>query len=108
MKKLILLFFAGLCGIAAACGQTVKLGVFVGPNWSTIGSQNSVGVTTGYTFSAHAGLYTEIATGSWSIEPGLVYADIGGKTNFATEIAGNESVSLQYLQVPVSFVYNTK
>ena len=107
MKKITLLFFAALCSIAAACGQTVKLGVLVGPNWSTIGSQNSIGETTAFTLGLHAGLFTEIAAGHWSIEPGLVYADIGGKVNFSTEIAGNETVSLQYLQVPVSFVYNT-
>jgi hypothetical protein len=109
MKKLILLIYAGLCSFTVACGQAVKLGVLVGPNLSTIGSQNTVsfGETAGLELGGHAGLFTEITAGSWSIEPGLVYADIGGKVNLGFEVAGNETVSLQYLQVPVNLVYNT-
>jgi hypothetical protein len=106
MKKLILFFFVDLCSIAAVCGQTVKLGVFVGPNFSTIGSQYSVDETTDYAIGVQTGLFTEIGMGRWSIVPGLTYANIRGKVNLAYAL-GNETVSLQYLQVPVNFVYNT-
>src|SRR5665213_3059798 len=106
MKKLILFFFVDLCSIAAACGQTAKLGVFVGPNFATIGSQYSVDETTEHAMGVQAGLFTEIGTGRWSIVPGLTYASVGSKVSLAYG-AGNETVSLQCLQVPVNFVYNT-
>ncbi len=112
MKKLTLLIYACLCTATIACSQAVQLGVFAGPNLSTLGSQSMIGVgeTAALTFGAHAGLYTEITAGHWSIEPAVVYAGIGGRINSIYSLnsyAGYEDVHLQYLQVPVNILYNT-
>ena len=111
MTKITLLICICLCTIELVCGQAIKLGVFAGPNLSTIGSQNATGETAALGFGFHAGLFTEITAGNWSIVPSVVYADIGGNINIVPAPPdggdGNETVSLQYLQLPLNLVYNT-
>jgi hypothetical protein len=109
MKKLALSIIVCVCTVAVGFGQTVKLGAFLGPNLSTIGSQDAEDQTTGWAVGWHAGLFTEIGLGHWSVEPALVYASIGGKINLLAigGDEGTETVLLQYLQVPVNLVYNT-
>ncbi len=111
MKKAILTTAIFLFSLTVVSAQATKLGALIGPNLSTFPQSDGSLVTSSSVLGIHLGVFTEFAFGRLSIEPGLFYAVIGGTANSVdTEGAGGSSTdtySLQYLQVPLNFLYNT-
>ncbi|MGZ3756503.1 MAG: outer membrane beta-barrel protein [Mucilaginibacter sp.] len=107
MKKIIILLYL----------LTLKFSVFAqsfqivaGLNESTfiqtpVDDENTNKAITGF----HIGAFFELHMGNLSIQPGLLYASIGGDGTFIdahSGIAGTFKNSVQYLQMPVNFLYN--
>jgi Outer membrane protein beta-barrel domain len=110
MKKL---FF--ICCLAitkfVSYGQSFNFGVLAGANVSTFAYSNLPYEPSSEIVGFHIGVFAEIKKGNLSIEPGLVYASIGGKNGYYIVGGGGSNIgtyksTVQYLQVPVNFLYN--
>ena len=86
------------------------MGFLVGPNLSGIGSQNLEGAWISHPkLDLHIGVFTETRFGRWSLEPALMYIGAGAKINYGNFGTNEgETISAQYLQLPVTMVYNTQ
>jgi Outer membrane protein beta-barrel domain len=96
----------------ASSGQSFNLGVTAGPNVSTFDPSNKVGnYSSSGILGFHAGVFAEITLGNLSIQPGLLYARVGGQISYS-EVGpggygnGNYKYTVQYLQIPINIVGN--
>jgi hypothetical protein len=105
MKKL-LLSIAFIAASLGAFAQIPKFGIKGGVNFANVSiSSGGVSVSPGTLTTFSVGAFADLKAGAISVQPGLFYTGKGFKIS---EQISNESaqVSLQYLQVPVNFVYH--
>ncbi len=90
-----------MCGYS----QGFHLGLLGGPNESTFSTSGEAGYPS-WISGFHAGLFVEIPRGNLSIQPGLVYANIGGNLSLPVSDYDYLNYRVQYLQIPVNILYN--
>src|SRR3569833_2075269 len=102
MKKTLLLL-ALIVASMATFAQTTTFGVKAGLNSSKLTVSATGGsISTESLVGFHGGGVVDIGFETFSIQPGLLFSTKGGKS---TSEEGTDKVTLNYLEVPVNFLY---
>ncbi len=106
-KFTLLLFTAGfLLGAAGTAFSQTTLGAKAGLNLSNLSMEDASdkNMLAGF----HGGLFVNMPlSGSFSVQPELLFSQKGAKWTSETSIADSEvKLNLNYLEVPVNLVYN--
>lgn len=111
MKKILLL--AGLTiASLTTFAQTTTFGVNAGANFSKLTSSADGGSASTQSLTGfHVGGVVDIGfSEQFSIQPGLLFSTKGGKSSYnidvdGTNFSGSAKITLNYLEVPVNFIY---
>jgi hypothetical protein len=110
MKKILLMLCCGLAA-SSAFAQKTTFGIKGGVNFASLSSSSSStegSYTTGTLTSFSVGVFADFKTESaLSIQPAILYTGKGAKES--GNISGtsyNVKANINYLQVPVNFLYN--
>jgi hypothetical protein len=110
MKKLIVSLVL-LTASLTAFAQTITYGVKAGVNLSKLtASGNGASVSTQSLAGFHVGGIVDFGFDSFSIQPALLFSTKGGKSNSTSSdgtstFTDNGKITLNYLELPVNFVY---
>lgn len=99
MKKTLLILLVLFA--SKTFSQTVSYGLCAGVNYSNLSGDNPE--TSSYLTGVRAGGLVDIDFNSFSIQPGLLFSKMGGQNTSKTE-----QLVLNYLQIPVDFLYREK
>ena len=102
MKKTLLLL-ALIVASTATFAQTTSFGIKAGLNSSKLTVSATGGsISTESLVGFHVGGVVDIGFETFSIQPGLLFSTKGGKSSSED---GTDKVTLNYLEVPVNFLY---
>ena len=102
MKKTLLLL-ALIVASTATFAQTTSFGIKAGLNSSKLTVSATGGsISTESLVGFHVGGVVDIGFETFSIQPGLLFSTKGGKSSSEE---GTDKVTLNYLEVPVNFLY---
>lgn len=106
MKKLVLGLSLFIGSLSFAQIGTPKIGIKAGLNVSSI-SQNGGLSDTSSKIGFNAGLFLNAPiSNSFSIQPEVIYNDLGSKVNFGADNKNTYSTNLGYISVPVMLQFN--
>ncbi|HJP62147.1 MAG TPA: porin family protein [Mucilaginibacter sp.] len=102
MKKTLLLL-ALIVASMATFAQTTTFGIKAGLNSSKLTVSATGGsISTESLVGFHVGGVADIGFETFSIQPGLLFSTKGGKS---TSEDGTDKITLNYLEIPVNFLY---
>ena len=103
MKKI----FLAMAVVAGSMAFGQQFGIKAGGNYSNISSDGSISESKGK-MGYYAGVFANLPVAeSFSIQPEVIYNNVGSKTTFKNNLANFESnLNLNYITIPVMFQYN--
>jgi hypothetical protein len=108
MKKNVVLLALALVATTLSTYAQVSFGVKAGYNSASVSTEDNAGTSRLSGF--HAGVIADLSLAeSFSLQPQLLYSAKGIKFK-DVDLSGNESkvsFKLNYLELPVNFLYNT-